>query len=100
MRTTLFNTAAALAPMADPMPGATAPSWIKIAAITGVIVAITGIVLMIFGLGMTARAKKGDLKGAARSSGVAGMGLFWIVVGATGIGFGVLSTSIAFFVNA
>jgi hypothetical protein len=99
MRAALVNAVATVAPFADPLPGAQAPSWIKIAAITGAIVAITGIVLMVFGLGLTARAKKGDIKGAAKSSGVAGIGIMWIVIGATGIGFGIISGTVAFVAN-
>src|SRR5690349_1122498 len=78
MHAALLNAVAAVAPFAEPLPTASAPSWLKIGAIVGLIVAVVGIVLMVFGLGLTARAKKGDLKGAARSSGVAGIGLMWI----------------------
>jgi hypothetical protein len=100
MHAALIEAAAAVAPFADPLPGAQSPSWLKIGAIIGAIVAFAGIVLMIFGLTLTARAKKGDMKGAAKASGVAGIGLFWIVVGATGIGFGIISTTVAFVVNS
>jgi hypothetical protein len=99
MHTALVNAALAAAPYANPLPDAQAPSWLKVAAIAGLIVSIASIVLMVFGLGLTMRAKKGDLKGAARSSGVAGIGLFWIVLGVTGVALGVVSGSVSFFVN-
>lgn len=86
---------AAVLPVED-LPDSQAPSWIKTTAIVGVIIFVAGIIMMWVGLSLLAKSKKGDLSGAARTSAVGGIGLVWLVLGATGGAIGIISSTVAF----
>ena len=90
--------AATTLPAAD-VPDSQAPSWIKTAAIVGIVIFIAGLIMMWVGIGLLAKSKKGDVAGAARTSAVGGIGLVWIVLGATGGAIGIISTTVAFVTN-
>lgn len=81
---------------AQPLPTASYPSWLKIAAWTGLVLGFAMLLLMIFGTGLIMKARKGNISSAAQGSAVAGIGLFWIIVGATGAAISIVSGTIAF----
>lgn len=85
---------------ATPVPTATYPSWLKIASITGLVLGIAMLLLMLFGAGLIAKARKGNISQAAQGSAVAGIGLFWIIVAATGAAIGIVGGSIGFAVSS
>lgn len=85
---------------ASTVPTATYPSWLKIASITGLVLGIAMLLLMVFGASLVAQAKKGNIRAAAAGSAVASIGLFWIIVAATGAAIAIIGGSIGFAVSS
>ena len=89
----------ALALHAADVPDSKAPSWIATASIVGIIVFVASLIMMWVGISLLAKSKKGDLSGAAKTTAVGGIGLVWLVLGATGGAIGIVSTTVAFVTN-
>lgn len=81
------------------VPKPSAPSWINTAAIVGFLVFVASLLLIVLGLRLTAKSGKGNVKDAASQSAVAGIGVFWIVVGITGAAVTIVATSVGFAIN-
>ncbi|WP_068426798.1 hypothetical protein [Janibacter terrae] len=95
---TLHNFAAAAAGLAaETRPDA--PDVLNTAAIWGIVVFVAGLLAAFLGLSLMGKSKKGDLSGAAKSSGVAGIGLIWVLLGVGGLATGIVLSALNFFFN-
>lgn len=81
------------------VPEPTAPSWINSGALVGALVFVACILIIVLGISQLGRSKKGNVKEAASQSAVAGIGIFWIVVGITGAAVGIIATTVSFATN-
>ncbi len=82
---------------ADTAPDA--PDVLNTAAIWGIVIFVAGILAAFLGLSLMGKSKKGDLSGAAKSSGVAGIGLIWVLLGVGGLATGIVLSALNFFFN-
>lgn len=95
---TLHNFATAAAGLAaEAAPDA--PDVLNTAAIWGIVVFVAGLLAAFLGLSLMGKSKKGDLSGAAKSSGVAGIGLIWVLLGVGGLATGIVLSALNFFFN-
>lgn len=83
--------------LAEPKPDA--PDAINTTAIWAIVMFVAGLLVAWLGLSLLGRSKKGDLSGAAKSSGVAGIGLFWVILGVAGLATGLVLSITEFFIN-
>lgn len=95
MKQQMFTALAELA--AAPKPEA--PDALNTAAIWGVVVFVAGLLAAWLGLSLMGQSKKGNLSGAAKSSGVAGIGLLWVILGVGGLATGIVLSFVTFFFN-
>lgn len=82
---------------ADPTPGAPSgggsivepnpPSWLNSAAVVGFLVFVFGLLIIVMAVRMMAKSNKGDVKGAASQSAVAGIATVWVIIGVAGMAF-------------
>lgn len=73
------------------------PSWLSTGAIIGFFVFLASVLAIVLGLSMMGQSKKGDMKGAAKQSGVGLLGLLWIVLGVGGSIITIAAATVGFF---
>lgn len=95
MKHQMFTALATLA--AEPKPDA--PDVLNTTAIWGIVVLVAGLLAAWLGLSLMGQSKKGNLSGAAKSSGVAGIGLLWVILGVGGLATGIVLSFVTFFFN-
>lgn len=95
----IYDITAAVISLAADTTKPDAPDVLNTGAIWGIVVFVAGLLAAFLGLSLMGKSKKGDLSGAAKSSGVAGIGLIWVLLGVGGLATGIVLSALTFFFN-